>query len=88
MNAPDVSATSKTSSPFASWRPSHAGIRVPNFDEAVAWYTTTLDFRLLKIDVDREADLRLSRARDGRRVQLRDPGRPRFCRKAALRGFA
>lgn len=47
MNAPDAFATSKTSSPFASWRPSHAGIRVPNFDEAVAWYTTTLDFRLL-----------------------------------------
>ncbi len=48
MNAPDASTTLKTSSPFASWRPSHAGIRVPNFDEAVAWYTTTLDFRLLK----------------------------------------
>ncbi len=48
MKAPDTSAKSQTSSPFASWLPSHAAIRVPNFDEAVAWYTTTLDFRLLK----------------------------------------
>ncbi|WP_216839108.1 VOC family protein [Caulobacter sp. S45] len=40
--------TAKTSSPFASWRIDHAGIRVPDFDEAVAWYTSTLDFRLLK----------------------------------------
>jgi catechol 2,3-dioxygenase-like lactoylglutathione lyase family enzyme len=33
-------------SPFASWKGDHAGIRVPNFDEAVAWYTEFLDFRL------------------------------------------
>ena len=35
-------------SPFASWKVDHAGIRVPDFDEAIAWYTTTLDFRLLR----------------------------------------
>lgn len=48
MNISNASATTKTSSPFASWRPSHAAVRVPNFDEAVSWYTTTLDFRLLQ----------------------------------------
>ncbi len=37
-----------TSSPFASWKVDHAGIRVPDFEEAAAWYTKTLDFRLLK----------------------------------------
>ena len=37
-----------TSSPFASWRADHCGIRVPDFDEAIAWYTDTLDFRLLR----------------------------------------
>jgi catechol 2,3-dioxygenase-like lactoylglutathione lyase family enzyme len=35
-------------SPFASWKVDHAGIRVPDFEEAVAWYTTKLDFRLIK----------------------------------------
>jgi len=37
-----------TSSPFASWTVDHAGIRVPDFAEAIAWYTNTLDFRLLR----------------------------------------
>ena len=48
MPEPEASPTAKISSPFASWRVDHAGIRVPDFDEAVAWYTSTLDFRLLK----------------------------------------
>jgi glyoxylase I family protein len=48
MPAPETSATAKTNSPFASWKVNHAGIRVPDFDEAVAWYTNTLDFRLLR----------------------------------------
>jgi catechol 2,3-dioxygenase-like lactoylglutathione lyase family enzyme len=34
------------SSPFASWRGDHVGIRVPDFDAAAAWYTGTLDFRV------------------------------------------
>jgi hypothetical protein len=33
---------------FASWKVYHVGIRVPDFDEAIAWYTTKLDFRLVK----------------------------------------
>lgn len=33
-------------SPFQSWKGHHAGIRVPNFAEAVAWYAEKLDFRL------------------------------------------
>jgi catechol 2,3-dioxygenase-like lactoylglutathione lyase family enzyme len=37
----------KTVSPFASWRVDHAGIRVPNFDAAIKWYTEVLDFRVL-----------------------------------------
>ncbi|WP_426114842.1 VOC family protein [Massilia sp. PWRC2] len=34
-------------SPFACWRADHAGLRVPDFAAAVAWYCGTLDFRLL-----------------------------------------
>lgn len=37
----------KTASPFASCRVHHAGIRVPDFDAAIKWYTEVLDFRLL-----------------------------------------
>lgn len=40
-------STANTTSPFASWRGDHAGIRVPDFAAAVAWYGDTLDFRLL-----------------------------------------
>ena len=46
MPAPELSPAPKSSSPFASWRVDHCGIRVPDFDEAVAWYTNKLDFRL------------------------------------------
>jgi len=47
MPAPDTSPTPNAASPFASWKINHAGIRVPDFEEAIAWYTNTLDFRLL-----------------------------------------
>lgn len=33
-------------SPFASWKINHAGIRVPDFDIAAAWYSEKLDFRV------------------------------------------
>jgi catechol 2,3-dioxygenase-like lactoylglutathione lyase family enzyme len=35
-----------TSSPFADLRADHPGLRVPDLDAAVEWYTRTLDFRL------------------------------------------
>jgi len=37
----------KTSSPFASWRGEHAGIRVPDYAAAAKWYTKKLDFRIV-----------------------------------------
>ena len=43
MSASERSPTAKTSSPFASWKVDHVGIRVPDFDEAVAWYTGSYD---------------------------------------------
>src|SRR4051794_843985 len=46
MTMPTTSPTVNTSSPFASWKSEHAGIRVPDFGAAVAWYTEKLDFRL------------------------------------------
>ena len=48
MPGPETSHDIKTSSPFASWKVDHVAIRVPNFDEAVAWYADKLDFRLLR----------------------------------------
>ncbi|MGV1760874.1 VOC family protein [Rhizobium sp. A22-96] len=48
MTAPETSASANKPSPFASWKVDHAGIRVPDFDAAIAWYTTKLDFRLVK----------------------------------------
>jgi glyoxylase I family protein len=42
-----LSPEPKTASPFASWRVDHAGIRVPDFNTAIKWYTEVLDFRLL-----------------------------------------
>lgn len=35
------------SSPFTSMKGDHAGIRVPDFDAAIAWYTEKLDFRVM-----------------------------------------
>ena len=40
-----------TTSPFQSWKGEHAGIRVPDFDAAVTWYTEKLDFRLTRSSV-------------------------------------
>ena len=48
MPEPGNLAPPPPSSPFASWKVNHAGLRVPDFDEAIAWYTEKLDFRLLK----------------------------------------
>lgn len=36
-----------TSSPFASWKGDHVGIRVPDFEAAAAWYSSKLDFRVM-----------------------------------------
>ena len=38
-------STPPASSPLASLKINHAAIRVPDFDEAVAWYADKLDFR-------------------------------------------
>ena len=35
-------------SPFASFAGHHVGVRVPDYDAAVAWYTEKLDFRVLQ----------------------------------------
>jgi catechol 2,3-dioxygenase-like lactoylglutathione lyase family enzyme len=35
-------------SPFASFAEHHVGVRVPDYDAAVAWYTEKLDFRVLQ----------------------------------------
>jgi catechol 2,3-dioxygenase-like lactoylglutathione lyase family enzyme len=47
MAMPTVFPAVNTSSPFASWKGDHGGIRVPDFDAAVAWYTEKLDFRVM-----------------------------------------
>jgi len=47
MTMPTVFPAAKTSSPFTSIKGDHAGIRVPDFDAAVAWYTEKLDFRVM-----------------------------------------
>lgn len=36
------------SSPFASWKGDHSGIRVPDFEAAAAWYRDVLDFRVIQ----------------------------------------
>jgi lactoylglutathione lyase/glyoxylase I family protein len=36
------------SSPFASFRGHHVGVRVPDYDAAKAWYVEKLDFRVLQ----------------------------------------
>ncbi len=47
MPLPIVPPAAKTSSPFTSFRPDHVGIRVDDIDAAIAWYTNTLDFRVM-----------------------------------------
>lgn len=46
MSTPIALPAAGTLSPFVSWRGDHAGIRVPDFETAVAWYAEKLDFRL------------------------------------------
>ena len=48
MTAPNAQPAANPVSPFASWRVDHAGIRVPDFGIAIAWYTEKLDLRLRK----------------------------------------
>jgi glyoxylase I family protein len=48
MTAPIAPPTAQAVSPFASWKVDHAGIRVPDFEIAVAWYVEKLDCRLRK----------------------------------------
>jgi catechol 2,3-dioxygenase-like lactoylglutathione lyase family enzyme len=46
MISTETTTPADPSSPFASWKGDHVGIRVPDFDAAAAWYTSKLDFRL------------------------------------------
>jgi hypothetical protein len=48
MRTPIKPPAADTSSPFASWKVEHLGIRVPDFDAAVAWHTEKLEFRLTR----------------------------------------
>ena len=43
---PTISPGSNTSSPFASWKVDHAGVRVEDIDTAITWYVETLERRL------------------------------------------
>lgn len=44
LTAPPANPTS----PFASWKGDHSGLRVPDFDAAASWYQGTLDFRVMQ----------------------------------------
>lgn len=48
MQAPSTAPPENTTSPFASWKGDHAGLRVPDFDAAASWYREILDFRVMK----------------------------------------
>lgn len=43
LNTPAINAKSE----FASMKGHHVAVRVPNFEQAVIWYTEKLDFRLV-----------------------------------------
>lgn len=47
MSMPPTFPPAKTSSPFTSMKGDHAGVRVPDIAEAIAWYTEKLDFRVV-----------------------------------------
>ena len=49
MTMPTIFPPAKTESPFTSMKGDHAGIRVPDFDAAIAWYTDKLDFRVMHV---------------------------------------
>lgn len=48
MQLPTPAPDPKPSSPFSSWRGDHTGLRVTDLDAAIAWYTQTLDFRVMQ----------------------------------------
>src|SRR5262245_57024458 len=47
MSMPEAFPDARTSSPFASMKGDHVGVRVLDFDEAISWYTEKLDFRVV-----------------------------------------
>ncbi len=47
MIMPATLPAAKTSSPFTSMKGDHVGVRVPDIDQAIAWYTQKLDFRVV-----------------------------------------
>jgi catechol 2,3-dioxygenase-like lactoylglutathione lyase family enzyme len=48
MQVPLTAPPANPSSPFASWKGDHAGLRVPDFEAAATWYRETLDFRVMQ----------------------------------------
>lgn len=48
MTAQDTLPPAHKSSPFASWKGDHSGIRVPDFEAAATWYREVLDFRVIQ----------------------------------------
>ena len=47
MSMPAAFPAAKTSSPFTSMKGDHVGVRVPDINEAITWYTEKLDFRIV-----------------------------------------
>jgi len=47
MPMPKTIPTPKVASPFAAMTGDHVAVRVPDFDQAVAWYVDKLDFRVV-----------------------------------------
>jgi len=47
VSMPAALPPARTSSPFTSMKGDHAGVRVPDIDRALAWYTEKLDFRIV-----------------------------------------
>jgi catechol 2,3-dioxygenase-like lactoylglutathione lyase family enzyme len=48
MKMQTSSTDSDVSGPLASWKVNHVGIFVDDIDAAIAWYTETFDFRLVR----------------------------------------
>ena len=47
MSMPARLPAARTSSPFTSMKGDHAGVRVPDIDTAITWWTERLDFRIV-----------------------------------------
>jgi len=47
MSMPAAPPAARTSSPFTSMKGDHVGVRVPDINEAISWYTEKLDFRVV-----------------------------------------